>query len=181
MASKLLGRKVKRSKVMIKENNKENFTNCRSLSNVYYNAKVLHKEEIEQLLNLCIKTLSITIPVSYKAFLSNLGYFSKAGFEVYGIVDEDYIDSSIPDVIWFNLSNRKEFNQPNHILCISDIGDGSYYALDLSQMNDQCECPVVVWPVGGYDATPTLEIVAPSFGDWFKEMIEIQLNEQEQE
>jgi len=125
--------------------------------------------------------LSVLFPKSYKVFLKDFGYATFLGLRIYGIIDNNFINSSIPDAIWLNTSNRKDFNQPTHIITISDIGDGSYYALDLSQMNDDNECPVVIWPIGGYEMTPVLEIVAPDFGTWFLDEIKEQVKWKEED
>lgn len=115
--------------------------------------------------------LNIKLPDSYKNFLEIYGFLSFGGQEIYGLIDNDFINSEVLDAFWLTMDFRKEFDLPHHIILISDIGDGSYYALDLTQMNDEQECPVVIWPVGGYDETPELEIVAPDFGTWFYDQV----------
>lgn len=121
------------------------------------------------------KFLNVVFPKSYLAFLKDYGFCSLGGREIYGIIDNQFEDSSIPDAIWLNYRNRTDFDQPEHIIVISDVGEGSYYALDLSQMNDQQECPVVIWPSGGYEETPELEIVAPDFGTWFLNEVKLRI------
>jgi hypothetical protein len=121
------------------------------------------------------KYLGVFFPKSYKEFIKDYGYVSFGGLEIYGIIDADFVNSSVPDVVWLNYSNRVDFGQPANIIVISDLGDGSYYALDLSQMNDKEECPVVIWPIGGYEATSKLEVVAPDFGTWFLEKVKEQI------
>lgn len=121
-------------------------------------------------------TLKIALPKTYKEFLVKFGCGNFGSKEIYGIIKfNDYLGplpfSTIPEVVWTNLKLQRNFNQPQHIIVISDAGEGSYYALDLSQMNDQGECPVVIWPIGGYEMTPTLEVVAPDFGTWFLEEV----------
>ncbi|CAO5682714.1 MAG: hypothetical protein HEEMFOPI_01762 [Holosporales bacterium] len=134
---------------------------------VVCNNNYIKIESIEQGENF----LSIHFPNSYKIFLKKYGYLTMFGREIYGIIDNNFLNSGIPDVIWLNHNFRKKFDLPHHIISISDIGDGSYYALDLSQMNEEQECPVVIWPVGGYEETPELEIVAPDFGTWFYDQV----------
>lgn len=74
-----------------------------------------------------------------------------------------------------SLNDRVKFRRPYHLITLSEIGEGSEYALDLSQMNAANECPVVIWPIGGYEMTPVLEVVAPDFGTWFLEMVKEQI------
>lgn len=126
------------------------------------------------------KKLEIKLPKSFKKFLTKKGGGNFGSKEIYGFIrdelfkDEEY-KGSIPNLFWLIQKFRKDFNLPHHIILISDIGDGSYYALDLSQMNKEQECPVVIWPVGGYDETPELEIVAPDFGNWFYDQVQEQI------
>lgn len=134
----------------------------------------------DDLISLAKAALSIKFPLSYEKFLKDCGYVSFKGFEIYGVIDSDFINSSVPDMVWLNISNRQDFNQPDHIMIIADIGDGSYYALDLSQMNEEQECPIVVWPIDGYEETPVLEVVAPDFGTWFLEKVQEQVNRKQE-
>lgn len=150
---------IKEKNVDFRKNNKE--TDC-----------FIHEAEV---------FLSILFPQSFKKFLKDFGYVSFGGLEIYGIIDNDFVNSSIPDVVWLNNLNRKKFSQPHHIISISDMGDGSDYALDLSQMNSDNECPVVVWPIGGYEMTQVLEVVAPDFGTWFLDMVKERIKWKEED
>ena len=113
------------------------------------------------------KILSITFPRSYREFLKKHGNVDVKSLDVMGLSRYNYQNSGYGGLVWCTLKNREDFSQPKHIITIEHMGDGSYYALDLSQMNDDNECPVVVWPIGGYETTPVLEVVAPDFGSWF--------------
>ena len=42
-------------------------------------------------------------------------------------------------------------------------------------MNEEGECPIVSWPLGGYEETPVLEVVAEDFGKFFLDMVEQQI------
>lgn len=129
----------------------------------------------ENLISAAEEYLGIQIPLSYKNFLSKFGFLSLGGAEFYGIIDNDFAHSSTPDAIWITKNNNEEFNQPISLLTIYDIGDGSTYCLDTSQMNQDGECPVVVWPLGGYKETPVLEIVAEDFGKFFLDIVKQQI------
>ena len=48
-------------------------------------------------------------------------------------------------------------------------------------MNAENECPVVIWPIGGYEMTPVLEIAAPDFGTWFLDEIKEQVKWKEED
>jgi len=118
------------------------------------------------------KKLGITFPTSYRAFLKKYGNGGINAFDVSGLSKFNYNNTGTGGIIYETLKLRKDFAVPNHIITVSDTGDGSYYALDLSQMNTENECPVVIWPLGGYEDTPVLELVAPDFGTWFLERVQ---------
>lgn len=119
--------------------------------------------------------LQVKFPLSYKRFLKDIGFGGPNSLIVSGLRSEDSQEMIKTGIAYTILKHRKEFDLPNHIILLSDIGDGSYYALDLSQMNDNNECPVVIWPLNGYEDTPVLEIAAPDFGIWFLEQVEEQI------
>ncbi len=125
--------------------------------------------------------LGVNFPISYKKFLTQKGQGGVGSLFISGIRAvnaEELFDTGIG---WKVKNDRKQFNIPSHIIRIEDIGNGDCYALDLSQMNKEGECPVVVWPIGGYEATPELEIVAPDFGTFFFEMVEEQIRRKKEE
>ncbi|MBP9878438.1 MAG: SMI1/KNR4 family protein [Alphaproteobacteria bacterium] len=123
------------------------------------------------------KILEVKFPESYKAFLLILGCGNFSYKEFNGLVrDEIFSNTNLGaagslNIVWHQLKNRAEYNLPLQIIQIYHLGDGSYYALDLSQMNAEGECPVVYWPLDGYEATPKLEIVAKDFGEFFLNMV----------
>lgn len=119
--------------------------------------------------------LKIKFPKTYKQFLLRFGYISLGGCEIYGIIDEDFINSGVPDAIWFSFENHKNFGVPPYIIQIYSVGEGTTYCLDTSQMNEEGECPVVAWPLGGYEETPVLEVVAEDFGKFFLDMVHRQI------
>jgi hypothetical protein len=114
--------------------------------------------------------LGVYFPISYKMFLRKFGFISLGGCEIYGVIDSDFINSTVPDAIWFSYDNR-QYGLPHYMLQIYSVGEGTTYCLDTSQMNSEGECPVVAWPLGGYETTPVLEIVAPDFGTFFLNLV----------
>jgi antitoxin YobK len=131
-------------------------------------------------IELAEKRLGIKFSKSYKVFLNKLGC-GGIGCEVYGITrDLDFLNSNIPEcaipnVVWTTLEYNKEFNHPLHLPIVYNVGEGTLYCLDTSQMNEEGECPVVAWPLGGYEETPVLEIVAPDFGTFFLDLVKREL------
>jgi hypothetical protein len=107
--------------------------------------------------------LNLSFPASYRAFLNRFGCGGVSGEEFYGIVNDDFINSSVPDAIWVTLDERKMFNLPKSHIIVSSTGDGGYYAIDCSKSSGENESPVVEWWAG-----PQLQKeVAKDFGEFF--------------
>lgn len=119
--------------------------------------------------------VGITLPNSYRKFIEEFGFGGVGSLLVPGIRCSSVNELKSTGFVWGILNDRLNFSYPNHIITLDEVGDGSYYALDLSQMNDENECPVVIWPIGGYETTPVLEIVAPDFGTWFLNEVKEQI------
>lgn len=119
--------------------------------------------------------LNVKLPASYIQFVEKMGFGGANSLMVFGIVCKTVPELETSGVGWLNLKFRKDFDTPKHIFLINDVGDGSYYALDLSQMDEDNECPVVIWPLNGYEDTPVLEIVAKDFGEFFLNKVKEQI------
>lgn len=112
------------------------------------------------------KALGVEFPPSYRAFLLELGCGDINGFEVYGVTDGNFHDSSIPNGIWLTLTER-EGGLPRQYVLIGDRGDGSRYAIDTGSVGKDGESPVVVLSVDGEN----LETVSESFGDFLLDSV----------
>lgn len=106
------------------------------------------------------QALGVVLPLSYKQFLSTFGCGDIEGLEFYGLIGDDFESSGIPDAIWLTLDERKS-GLPKNLVLIYAVGDGSYYALDVSQTDSNGECPVV-----SYDANGDMEKVADDYGSF---------------
>lgn len=115
------------------------------------------------------KRLGAKFPPTYREFLLRLGCGDIGGREFYGIINENFDNSSIPNAIWLTLDERKISNLDPKLILISDSLEG-YYALDTSHINESGECPVVDW-IPNVPKTE-LEIVAPDFGKFFLDLIQ---------
>jgi antitoxin YobK len=112
-------------------------------------------------------TLGVTFPPSYRRFLLDLGCGSFKGFEVYGLIDDRFENSSVPNGIWLTLSERCTGLDPAYVL-IGEGGDGTLLGLDTGRLANSGEAPVVRLSVNGNEAEP----VAASFGEYFLEAIQ---------
>lgn len=115
--------------------------------------------------------LGVELPPSYRRFVVELGAGSVGAREFYGVIDDDFVESSVPDGIWLTLSERKQLSLPKPLVIVGEDGMGGYYVLDTSQRDAVGESPVVIWTPGGAG----LEVVAPDFGTFFLRAVEEEL------
>ena len=119
--------------------------------------------------------IALRFPNTYKSFLSKFGYGGVNKLDIDGVTEYKFSGSPYGGVVWNTLEKRKYFGYPSSLIPIYNVGEGTTYCLDTSQMNEEGECPVVAWPLGGYEETPVLEIVAEDFGKFFLDMVERQI------
>jgi len=77
--------------------------------------------------------LGVQFPPTYRAFLERLGAGSIRGREVYGVIDADFQESTIPDGIWLTLRERQDSELPKSLVIVHNTGDGDYVAIDTSR------------------------------------------------
>jgi hypothetical protein len=111
-------------------------------------------------------------PPTYREFVSRLGAGSFGGFETYGVVDENFEDSAIPNGVWLTLGERHAGYLPSNLLVIGDAGDGAFHCLVLG--NGQ-ETPVILFEPGGPTEKNPLASVAEDFGEFFLVRVREQL------
>lgn len=120
--------------------------------------------------------IGFKLPESYVYFLEKYGNFSFGSFFVIGLREANPLRLKDSGLVYGVLEDREKFNLPDYLITINDdLGDGSSYVLDLSQMNKKDECPVVLWPLSGFKYSPHLEIISPDFGTWLLGMVEQQI------
>ena len=107
--------------------------------------------------------LGLAFPPSYREYLLRLGYASRGGVEVYGLVAPERKRTGIPDVVWVTRRARADDGAPANYVLISEDGTGSYYVLDTGAAREDGECPVLLWHPGPGIQEP----VAESFRDFF--------------
>ncbi len=116
------------------------------------------------------QALGLDFPPTYRRFLLELGCGDIAGEEFFGIIGDDFVNSSVPNGIWATLTERNT-GLPPALVVVGAVGDGSLFALDTSTRDANRECPVVVWRAG-QQGMGTLERVAEDFGEFFRRSIE---------
>ncbi len=87
--------------------------------------------------------LGLTFPPSYRRFLLEFGCEDINGLEIFGLINDNFDKSTIPNGIWLTLNERQAISLAQIYVIIGDSGDGSYYALDTGQTDAIGENPVV--------------------------------------
>lgn len=117
------------------------------------------------------KALGLKFSGIYKEFLKTYGVGSIGSEEIYGISSLDFENSTVPNGIWYTLSERKEINLPANLLVIYSTGDGELYCLDYNKINEEKE-PAVVSFFSGFDLDiQKYDIIAEDFGDFLLERV----------
>lgn len=75
-----------------------------------------------------------------------MGAGSIGAFEVYGIVNAEFEESSVPNGIWLTLNERRENGMPANLVVVGSTGDGNYYCIE---QNERSESPVIIFKTGG--------------------------------
>jgi hypothetical protein len=91
------------------------------------------------------KIIGLYLPPTYRRFVSELGAGGIAGQEFYGVIDDDFYESSVPDGIWCTLHARKTYELPDDLIIVGAVDDGSYIVLDAHKDNKEKEASVMTW------------------------------------
>ena len=120
-----------------------------------------------ELIELAERAVGLRFPPTYRRFLSEFGAGNFGSAEIYGVIDEDFEHSSVPDAIWLAL------NQPRPGLFVFyAVGEGTEFCLDITRTGSDGEMPVVaVDPIGDRQ-----EEVASDFGCAFLMLVREELN-----
>lgn len=131
-----------------------------------------HGPKSEALIVHAEQTLDLTFPPTYRQFLSRFGCGGVPGRELYGLIDGDFENSSVPDAIWLTLDERQTSQLPKSLVLVSDTGNGGYYGIDVSQKTSEGDSPVVEWwPGAPPNASGNRRIVANDFGSFLLEQV----------
>lgn len=117
------------------------------------------------------KALGITFSGSYKEFLKQFGAGSIGSEEIYGISSLNFEKSTVPNAIWYTLSERKESNLPSNLLVIYSTGSDEIFCLDFNKLNLHSEPTVVVFVPGIDLIHQTYEVISEDFGDFLLERV----------
>ncbi|MDR1190432.1 MAG: SMI1/KNR4 family protein [Verrucomicrobiales bacterium] len=111
--------------------------------------------------------LSVKFPPSYRRFLLEMGCGSIYGLEVFGLIDDNFEKSAVPNGIWLTLDERKSISLNPAYIIVGASGYGPYYALDVRKIDVAGENPVMMLSIDG----KPVEQIAESFGSYLLTII----------
>ncbi|APM37705.1 SMI1/KNR4 family protein [Clostridium kluyveri] len=129
----------------------------------------------EELVSKAEEALEIRFSSQYRKFVLDYGAGSIGAEEIYGVVDDDFDNSSVPNGVWFTLTERQEIQMPENLLVLCDTGSDEFFCLDFNKLNNDGEPPVVAFIPGVDNEHQTYEIIAEDFGNYLLQVVEQEL------
>lgn len=118
----------------------------------------------ENLLLAAERAIGFPFPPIYRRFLSDFGAGNFGYIEIYGVIDDDFENSSIPDGVWFTLTERVQNEFPVNYFIFSETGSGEFYCFEL---NEQAyDTPIFIYEPGIPLKHQKMEKVANDFGEF---------------
>jgi hypothetical protein len=118
--------------------------------------------------------LGTKLSTSFKDYLRTWGVLEFDSSEFYGIIGPDFVNSSVPDFVWFNKLIRKTKGFPKHLVVFRNVDGVIYFCLDTSKFGENGECPVVVWDAVSDEIEEQYDL---NFGEFLYECAEEALEE----
>jgi antitoxin YobK len=117
--------------------------------------------------------LNVIFPPSYARFLSDYGAGGIGSFEIYGLTSEHFDARALPDVVWYIEKARKEWQFPQHLIPISELGNGEIFCLDTDAIRSKDgEVPVITYMIGFSLHEEEVQAIAEDFGVFFLSLVE---------
>ncbi|HEX3314274.1 MAG TPA: SMI1/KNR4 family protein [Gemmataceae bacterium] len=116
--------------------------------------------------------LGVSLPPSYRQFLTKFGAFKLLNSSVAGIVGGNPLAKVAGSLYGDTQQYRQDCGLPKHLLVIQPDEDAPY-CLDTRKLGRDGEMPVVCYePDSGY-----IDRMASSFGEWFMDYLQLQVDE----
>ena len=128
-------------------------------------------ERSQELIMKAEDLLEIKFSVIYKNFLINYGAGNYGSEEILGIIDDDFEESSVPDAIWYTLTEREDVNLPKNLVVIYETGSDEIFCLDFNNLNQEKEPAVVAYIPGEDNKNQRYEKIANDFGDFLLQLV----------
>jgi hypothetical protein len=123
------------------------------------------------------EVLGVRVPPSYRRFLLELGSGAVGSEEIYGLVNDDFDDHRPPQMVGLTRAFRREGHISDDLVVIYNVGQGSWYALDMSRAGPDGEAPVVAFTPGLNSPDDDLLEIAPDFGTFFRDALRTDVGE----
>ena len=120
--------------------------------------------------------LGLRFSPTYRRFVSELGAGSFGADEFYGVIKDDFLNSSVPDAVWVTLHRRSQGSAPSGLVFVYGVGEGTMLVLDAR--GGELEHPVVEWGIFSQPGD-SLSAAAPDFGRFFLETVQRALGVEE--
>ena len=124
-----------------------------------------------ELIKLAEAKLGVKFTGLYLDYLQAFGAGNFGAQEIYGIINDNFENSSVPDAIWYTLTERKEINLPNNLLVIYDTGSDELFCLDFNQLDEKGDPKVISFVPGIELESQSYEIIANDFGDFLLDLV----------
>jgi hypothetical protein len=154
----------------------ENYKRAASIIEQYKDKCFFAGSRPEELVTLAEKALGLKFSKAYREFVLKFGAGNFGSQEIFGVISEDFEDSSVPDGIWYTLTERNEVNLPRNLLIIYDTNSDELFCLDFSQISNEGE-PAVVSFIPGVDLSKQqYKKVEEDFGNFLLNIVSNEFN-----
>jgi hypothetical protein len=122
----------------------------------------------DALILLAEQALGVKFSGSYLEFLKDYGVGSFGSTEIFGIIDEDFEHSSVPDGVWYTLTERKHSKLAEHFFVIGESDEGGLVCLDFSELvNNEPKVKMI--------ANGNVEDLAEHFGEYLLDVVNMEM------
>ena len=116
------------------------------------------------------EAIGVKFPKDYFDFLLAFGAGNIEATEIYGVINDDFVNSSVPDMVWCTLKDRQR-GLPVDLIVIG----GSELGTPCIKVNDTgTEAPVIAYYLGLPESSQTYEVLAENFGDYLLEAVKVE-------
>jgi hypothetical protein len=127
----------------------------------------------ETLVALAETKLGLTFPPTYRRFLLELGTGTFGTAEFYGVIHDNFEDSSAPDAIWYTMSERRQGRLPSDLIVVGSHDEGLLLVEGSPGRNAEGK---VIEIVGGYPLDQQEQgVIAADFGEYLRMSVALQI------
>lgn len=119
--------------------------------------------------------LGLSFPASYSKFIEEFGAGNFGAFEIYGLINDNFEESSVPDAIWYTITERNETSIPKTYIIIGESGEGTLYCIDTKIVDENGESPIVTYSPGYELNEQNTETIAHDFGEYLFNFVKEQI------